>query len=118
MDMSEILSDENAAQRVGRGSRSFKMLMTLGLEPELLAIIASQTILNLMMLPIFRHKDEMQEAAKKNRFGEVPFSTAATAVGEALVAQIKGSYCELICALNGRRHSIEILTQESQKPSL
>ena len=81
--MARVLSDENAEQRRGTGSKSFRMLTSLGLEPELLAIIASQTVLNLLMLPCFRHKDEMQEAAKRDRFGEVPFSTAATAVGEA-----------------------------------
>ena len=71
-------------QRKGAGSKTFLALTKLGLEPELLAIITCQNVLNLLMLPCFRNKDEMQENARHNRFGEVPFATAATRVGEAL----------------------------------
>eukprot|EP00439_Symbiodinium_sp_Y106_P067899 s3700_g11.t1 len=82
--MSTVLSDGKAVQRKGAGSRTFITLTTLGLEPELLAIITCQNVLNLLMLPCFRNKDEMQANARQNRFGEVPFTTAATRVGEAV----------------------------------
>ena len=83
-EMSNVLSDREAEQRRGRGSKGFKRLTASGLEPELLAIITSQTVLNLLMLPCFRNKDEMEEAARQNRFGDVPFTTAAVSVGEAV----------------------------------
>ena len=82
--MTTVLSDGEAVQRKGAGSKTFLDLTKLGLEPELLAIITCQNVLNLLMLPCFRNKDEMQENARYNRFGEVPFATAATRVGEAL----------------------------------
>ncbi|CAE7940062.1 RPOT2 [Symbiodinium necroappetens] len=82
--MTTVLSDGEAVQRKGAGSKTFLALTTLGLEPELLAIITCQNVLNLLMLPCFRNKDEMQENARHNRFGEVPFATAATRVGEAV----------------------------------
>ncbi|CAE7475397.1 RPOT2 [Symbiodinium microadriaticum] len=82
--MTTVLSDGEAVQRKGAGSKTFLALTKLGLEPELLAIITCQNVLNLLMLPCFRNKDEMQENARHNRFGEVPFATAATRVGEAV----------------------------------
>ncbi|CAE7469482.1 RPOT2 [Symbiodinium sp. CCMP2592] len=82
--MANVLSDREAVQRTGAGSKTFITLTRLGLEPELLAIITCQNVLNLLMLPCFRNKDEMQENARQNRFGEVPFATAATRVGEAV----------------------------------
>ena len=91
--MSTVLSDGKAVQRKGAGSRTFITLTTLGLEPELLAIITCQNVLNLLMLPCFRNKDEMQANARQNRFGEVPFTTAATRVGEALCLAFQGVAC-------------------------
>eukprot|EP00437_Effrenium_voratum_P026582 CAMPEP_0181400584 /NCGR_PEP_ID=MMETSP1110-20121109/2189_1 /TAXON_ID=174948 /ORGANISM="Symbiodinium sp., Strain CCMP421" /LENGTH=1047 /DNA_ID=CAMNT_0023522685 /DNA_START=38 /DNA_END=3178 /DNA_ORIENTATION=- len=85
--IANLIADPKSALAKGSGSKSFLKLQTSGLEPELLVVIASQTLLSLLFLPVFRHKDERLQAAQKGLFGQVPFVTAATAVGEAVEAE-------------------------------
>lgn len=82
--LAELLKDEQCALRQGKGSRAFKELQNCGLAPDLMAILASQTLLNLIFLPNYRHKDDLQADARAGKYGEVPFVTIATQIGEAV----------------------------------
>jgi len=81
-DITAVLQDMSSSYSSGRGSKSFKELQESELEPELMAVIACQNALNLMFLPHYRHKDDRLAASRQGKFGEVPFATMASVIGQ------------------------------------
>mmetsp|Transcript_24053 Transcript_24053/g.38521 ORF Transcript_24053/g.38521 Transcript_24053/m.38521 type:complete len:1274 (-) Transcript_24053:63-3884(-) len=79
-----VLNDSDAKVMRGKGANAQKLLRSLGCEAELLGVITCQTVLNLILLPSFRHKDEAKAAAGAATSGQVPFVTAVVTVGEAV----------------------------------
>lgn len=90
-DLTQILMDPQSSYARGRGAKSFKALQKLcgtlesqgpEMDPQVLALIACQTTLNLLFLPNYRHKDDAQRDVQDGRFGEVRWVTVCSTIGE------------------------------------
>eukprot|EP00913_Durusdinium_trenchii_P024812 g23288.t1 len=93
----EFLESQRHLEELGKGSarsgvqqlchrwvKTLAELLKDEQSPDLMAILASQTLLNLIFLPNYRHKDDLQADARAGKYGEVPFVTIATQIGEAV----------------------------------
>ena len=58
------------------------LVRQLSLDPELLAAITSQTVLNLILTPNYRHKSDLAL-----QDGRVKYTAAVVAVGEAVALE-------------------------------